>query len=211
MTTFLEMFLYLRINVVIWLYPKNAPIIAKIRNSLIKPLKMKRMNWSLTTESVNLTAEISKLPRSTTKEVVNSFWNQRDHEEKVRNGQIHHQHVGRRPQRLVAAEDFQDEDISTGGTGAYSPITGARNRLSICFNLTSIARFVLTHDQIEHSKKVSVNGMNGLLGLPVRMQERFDVIGSKVENGVVIRHRPRVEMVFLRQCQGDVVMFAIVS
>jgi hypothetical protein len=47
--------------------------------------------------------------------------------------------------------------------------------------------------------------VNGLLGLPMRMQERLDVlIGSKFVNGVVIKHRPRVELLFLRQCQGDV-------
>jgi hypothetical protein len=46
--------------------------------------------------------------------------------------------------------------------------------------------------------------MYGLLSLPVRMQEELDVIGSKFVNGVVIRHRPRVELLFLRQCQGDV-------
>jgi hypothetical protein len=37
-------FVYLLVNVVIWLYPKNAPVIAKIQNPLIKPLKSSGLN-----------------------------------------------------------------------------------------------------------------------------------------------------------------------
>lgn len=37
---------------------------------------MKFLTTGNTTESVNLTAELSKLPRPTTKEIVNSFWDE---------------------------------------------------------------------------------------------------------------------------------------
>ena len=67
---------------------------------------------TFTSERVDLTRHVSETPRSTSEEIEDTFRDEADHKEKIRNGQVHHQHVGRGPQLGVAAEDPQDAHIS---------------------------------------------------------------------------------------------------
>ena len=59
------------------------------------------------------------------------------------------------------------------------------------------SRLIQTHDQIVEAEEIRVDGMDGLLGLPVRVQDRLDVIGGHLVDGEVVGQRPRVERLFL--------------
>ena len=50
-----------------------------------------------------------------------------------------------------------------------------------------------THDEIVKTEKIRPYWMDGLLGLPVRMEKRLDVIGSEFKDGERVWHTPRVE------------------
>ena len=73
----------------------------------------------VTTESMDLTSNPSKLPRSAEKEIYTGFWDEAKHQHEVGESQIHHEHVGWRSQGFVIAENFQYHHITGDRHDAY--------------------------------------------------------------------------------------------
>ena len=47
---------------------------------------------------MDLATKVSKLPRTSQKEIVDAFGDQRDHQQEIRDGQVHHEHISWGPQ-----------------------------------------------------------------------------------------------------------------
>lgn len=64
-------------------------------------------------KSVNLTADFAELPSAAAQEIERRLRDQSQHQAQIGNGQIDDQHVGRRSQRFVPAENLQDHNIAS--------------------------------------------------------------------------------------------------
>lgn len=71
---------------------------------------------------MNLTSEISKLPRTSAKEIVDAFRNECDHQYEIRNGQVHNEHICRCPECWKASEDPQNHPVTTNGNYSFNKI-----------------------------------------------------------------------------------------
>ena len=69
----------LLVSVVIWLYPKNAPIHYYKTDLLIEVFWYQGEISGRTAEGVNLAAEIAELPWAAHEEIVNGFRDESDH------------------------------------------------------------------------------------------------------------------------------------
>lgn len=95
-------------------------------------------------------------------------------------------------------------------------VNNQQSELNLQLIVMEIVMEKLTHKQIIQAEEIGIDWVNSFLSLPVRMQDRFDIVWSKTIDGKVIGKSPGVEMlchslvrryVQVRQChlrQGDV-------
>ena len=113
---------------------------------------------------MNLAAKFSESPWSTEAEVVEAFGEESEHQDKVRDGQVQYQHVGRGTERLETAKDLDDHRVSEDRSQ--------------------------TDEKVGNSHEVVSGRMEGLVGVPVRVEERTDVFRSVGVQSEAIRHSP---------------------
>lgn len=115
---------------------------------------------------MDLAAELAELPRAAAEEVDDALGEQGQHEQKVGDGQVHDEHVRRRPERRELAEDFQDERVADEGGGA--------------------------DEEVDKSEEVVPGRMDGLVSVPVGQEEAADVGRRVVVQCESVGQRPRV-------------------
>ena len=71
---------------------------------------------------MDLATKVSKLPGTSQKEIVDAFGDQRDHQQEIRDGQVHHEHVSRGPQWRKATQNSQYHPVSANGHNTLIPV-----------------------------------------------------------------------------------------
>ena len=120
---------------------------------------------------MDLAAHFSESPWSTKAEVVEAFGEESEHQDEIRNSQVQYQHVGRSTKSLESAEDLNDHGIAE-----------QRGR---------------TDEEIGQSQEVVKGGVDGLVGVPVRMEEGADVFRSVGIESEALRQSPWIERLSL--------------
>lgn len=127
--------------------------------------------FKYTQESVDLATHFSKAPWATKEEVVDAFGEESEHQQEVRDSQVHHQQVGRSAESREAAEDLEDDGVSSNGTGA--------------------------DNQVHQTQKVIPSRVQSLVGVPVRVKEAADILRSVGIESEGIGQSPRIESLLL--------------
>jgi len=120
-----------------------------------------------TKKSVDLATKFTESPWSAKAEVVEAFGEESEHQDKVRDGQVQYQHVGRGTERLETAKDLDDHRISE-----------KRSQ---------------TDKKVGQSQEIVSGRVEGLVGMPVRVKERADVFRSVGVQSEAIGHSPWIE------------------
>ena len=128
-------------------------------------------NRNFTQEGVDLAAHFSKAPWAAKEEVVDAFREESEHQQKVGNSQVHHQQVGGGAKSREAAEDLEDDGVSHDGARA--------------------------DEQVKQTQKVIPGRVEGLVRVPVRVEEAADVLRSVGVNSEGIGQSPWIECLLL--------------
>lgn len=169
--------------------------------------------WHVTTEWMDLTTKFSELPWASQKEIVDTFRDESNHQQKIGHCQVHDQHIGWRSQSRVASKNPQCDYVTTDGNGAYimkSISTKAWNKeeqiklkkIKLIMAAWSDSKTTLTHKQVIQSKEIVEHWMRWFLSVPVRMEKTTDIFRGKRKDSEGIWQRPRIECGTLRQSRG---------